>query len=103
MVGLTPSPGPLTPADLGWSAMDDSVRAPLDVAALRDGLVGPGMPWRELAVVAWTSYRAGAAAQDVYVPVTIAANAGAGEPRRLNQNDHHKIRGTGPLLPCPNS
>src|ERR1700727_2534025 len=54
MVGLTPSPGPLTPADLGWSAMDDSVRAPLDVAALRDGLVGPGMPWRELAVVAET-------------------------------------------------
>ena len=34
--------------------MDDSVRPPLDVAALRDGLVGPGMPWRELDVVAET-------------------------------------------------
>ena len=34
--------------------MDDSVRAPLDVAALRDGLVGPGMPWRQLDVVAET-------------------------------------------------
>ena len=34
--------------------MDDSLRAPLDVAALRDGLVGPGMPWHELDVVAET-------------------------------------------------
>src|ERR1700724_4655053 len=32
----------------------DSLRAPLDVAALRDGLVGPGMPWRQLDVVAET-------------------------------------------------
>src|SRR5271168_66013 len=29
----------------------DSLRSPLDVAALRDGLVGPGMRWRELDVV----------------------------------------------------
>src|SRR6201995_3873485 len=29
----------------------DSLRSPLDVAALRDGLVGPGMPWRQLNVV----------------------------------------------------
>jgi BirA family transcriptional regulator, biotin operon repressor / biotin---[acetyl-CoA-carboxylase] ligase len=29
----------------------DSLRAPLDAAALRDGLVGPGMPWRQLDVV----------------------------------------------------
>src|ERR1700734_4165773 len=54
MVVVTSCTGPLTRADLGWSAMDDSVRAPLDVAALRDGLVGPGMPWRELDVVAET-------------------------------------------------
>ena len=33
---------------------NDSLRAPLDVAALRDGLVGPGLPWRELDVVAET-------------------------------------------------
>src|ERR1700722_5914743 len=32
----------------------DSLRSPLDVAALRDGLVGPGMPWRQLDVVAET-------------------------------------------------
>jgi BirA family transcriptional regulator, biotin operon repressor / biotin---[acetyl-CoA-carboxylase] ligase len=32
----------------------DSLRAPLDAAALRDGLVGPGMPWRELDVVTET-------------------------------------------------
>jgi BirA family biotin operon repressor/biotin-[acetyl-CoA-carboxylase] ligase len=32
----------------------DSLRAPLDAAALRDGLVGPGMPWRQLDVVAET-------------------------------------------------
>src|ERR1700684_4502404 len=29
-----------------------SLRAPLDVAALRDGLVGPGLSWRQLDVVA---------------------------------------------------
>lgn len=34
----------ITPAD----AID---RPPLDAAALRDGLVGPGMPWRQLDVV----------------------------------------------------
>src|ERR1700721_389739 len=32
----------------------DSLRSPLEVAALRDGLVGPGMPWRQLDVVAET-------------------------------------------------
>jgi len=32
----------------------DSLRVPLDAAALRDGLVGPGLPWRELDVVAET-------------------------------------------------
>ncbi len=32
----------------------DSLRAPLDAAALRDGLVGPGLPWRRLDVVAET-------------------------------------------------
>jgi len=32
----------------------DSLRAPLDAAALRDGLVGPGLPWRQLDVVAET-------------------------------------------------
>src|ERR1700734_2309346 len=32
----------------------DALRSPLDVAALRDGLVGPGMPWRQLDVVAET-------------------------------------------------
>jgi BirA family biotin operon repressor/biotin-[acetyl-CoA-carboxylase] ligase len=32
----------------------ESLRAPLDVAALRAGLVGPGLPWRQLDVVAET-------------------------------------------------
>ena len=30
---------------------NDSLRTPLDAAALRDGLVGPGLPWRQLDVV----------------------------------------------------
>lgn len=30
---------------------NDSLAAPLDAATLRDGLVGPGLPWRELDVV----------------------------------------------------
>jgi BirA family biotin operon repressor/biotin-[acetyl-CoA-carboxylase] ligase len=30
---------------------NDSLRTPLDAVALRDGLVGPGMPWRQLDVV----------------------------------------------------
>jgi BirA family transcriptional regulator, biotin operon repressor / biotin---[acetyl-CoA-carboxylase] ligase len=29
----------------------DSLRAPLDAAVLRDGLAGPGLPWRQLNVV----------------------------------------------------
>jgi BirA family transcriptional regulator, biotin operon repressor / biotin---[acetyl-CoA-carboxylase] ligase len=33
---------------------NDALRAPLDEAALRDGLVGPGLPWRQLDVVAET-------------------------------------------------
>lgn len=33
---------------------NDSLAAPLDAAALRDGLVGPGLPWRQLDVVAET-------------------------------------------------
>lgn len=32
----------------------DSLRVPLDTAALRAGLVGPGMPWRQLDVVGET-------------------------------------------------
>src|SRR5271166_4042731 len=32
----------------------DTLRTPLDATALRDGLVGPGMPWRELDVVTET-------------------------------------------------
>jgi BirA family transcriptional regulator, biotin operon repressor / biotin---[acetyl-CoA-carboxylase] ligase len=32
----------------------DSLRAPLDTAALRDGLAGPGLPWRQLDVVTET-------------------------------------------------
>lgn len=32
----------------------DSLAAPLDAVTLRDGLVGPGLPWRELDVVAET-------------------------------------------------
>jgi BirA family transcriptional regulator, biotin operon repressor / biotin---[acetyl-CoA-carboxylase] ligase len=32
----------------------DPLRPPLDAAALRDGLAGPGMPWRELDVVTET-------------------------------------------------
>ena len=32
----------------------DSLRAPLDAETLRDGLVGPGLPWRQLDVVAET-------------------------------------------------
>jgi BirA family biotin operon repressor/biotin-[acetyl-CoA-carboxylase] ligase len=38
-----------------WVSVDrDSLRTPLDAASLRDGLVGPGMPWRRLDVVAET-------------------------------------------------
>jgi BirA family biotin operon repressor/biotin-[acetyl-CoA-carboxylase] ligase len=33
---------------------DATPRPPLDAAALRDGLVGPGMPWRQIDVVAET-------------------------------------------------
>ena len=33
---------------------DAAYRPPLDVAVLRDGLVGPGLPWRQLDVVAET-------------------------------------------------
>jgi len=33
---------------------DDSLRVPLDTATLRDGLAGPGLPWRELDVVTET-------------------------------------------------
>jgi BirA family biotin operon repressor/biotin-[acetyl-CoA-carboxylase] ligase len=33
---------------------DATYRPPLDVAVLRDGLVGPGLPWRQLDVVAET-------------------------------------------------
>src|SRR5579875_4165144 len=37
---------------LGYAAMNaDPQAAPLDPAALRDGLVGPGLPWRRLDVV----------------------------------------------------
>jgi BirA family transcriptional regulator, biotin operon repressor / biotin---[acetyl-CoA-carboxylase] ligase len=32
----------------------DPLRPPLDAAVLRDGLVGPGMPWRQLDIVAET-------------------------------------------------
>ena len=32
----------------------DSLRTPLDTATLRDGLAGPGLPWRELDVVTET-------------------------------------------------
>src|ERR1700743_3480821 len=38
-----------------WVSVDrDSLRTPLDAASLRDGLVGPGMSWRRLDVVAET-------------------------------------------------
>src|ERR1700744_1350070 len=44
--------GPNAAPRLRLSAMErDSLRAPLDAAALRDGLAGPGMPWRPLDVV----------------------------------------------------
>src|SRR5271155_2465952 len=40
---------------LRLNSMDrDSLRAPLDTATLRDGLAGPGLPWRQLDVVAET-------------------------------------------------
>src|SRR6201992_2854545 len=46
-------PNPARRLRLG--AMDnDAPRVPLDEAALRDGLVGPGMPWRQLDVVTET-------------------------------------------------
>jgi BirA family biotin operon repressor/biotin-[acetyl-CoA-carboxylase] ligase len=44
MILLTRKEDSIVPTD----AID---RPPLDVAALRDGLVGPGMPWRQLDVV----------------------------------------------------
>src|SRR6202012_3236770 len=47
--------GPNAAPRLRLSAMErDSLRAPLDAAALRDGLAGPGMPWRQLDVVTET-------------------------------------------------
>lgn len=71
--------------------MDDSQRAPLDVAALRDGLVGPGMPWRELDVVAETGStnadllaRAGAGA-DIDGSVLLAEHQSAGRGRHGRQ------------------
>jgi BirA family biotin operon repressor/biotin-[acetyl-CoA-carboxylase] ligase len=71
--------------------VSDSLRAPLDEAALRDGLVGPGMPWREIDVVTETGStnadllaRAEAGA-DIDGSVLLAEHQSAGRGRRGRQ------------------
>ncbi len=69
----------------------DSHRAPLDPAALRDGLVGPGLPWRRLEVVAETgSTNADLIAQaadgaDIEGSVLLAEHQNAGRGRHGRQ------------------
>lgn len=41
-----------------------------------------GLQRRELAVVAWTSYKAGQVARDVYLPVAVSGSNSAGSPAR---------------------
>ncbi|HEY1839821.1 MAG TPA: biotin--[acetyl-CoA-carboxylase] ligase [Mycobacterium sp.] len=70
---------------------NDSPRAPLDPAALRDGLVGAGLPWRELDVIAETGStnadliaRAEAGA-DIDGSVLLAEHQNAGRGRHGRQ------------------
>jgi BirA family biotin operon repressor/biotin-[acetyl-CoA-carboxylase] ligase len=65
----------------------DSQRPPLDPAALRDGLVGPGLPWRRLDVVAETGSTnadlldRSAAGEDIDGSVLLAEYQSAGRGR----------------------
>ncbi|MGC2655549.1 MAG: biotin--[acetyl-CoA-carboxylase] ligase [Mycobacterium sp.] len=65
----------------------DSQRLPLDPAALRDGLVGPGLPWRRLDVVAETGSTnadlldRSAAGEDIDGSVLLADYQSAGRGR----------------------
>ncbi len=65
----------------------DSQRLPLDPAALRDGLVGPGLPWRRLDVVAETGSTnadlldRSAAGEDIDGSVLLAEYQSAGRGR----------------------
>jgi BirA family transcriptional regulator, biotin operon repressor / biotin---[acetyl-CoA-carboxylase] ligase len=69
----------------------DSLRAPLDTATLRDGLAGPGLPWRRLDVVAETGstnadlLARAAAGEDIDGSVLLAEfqNAGHGRHGRV--------------------
>ena len=65
----------------------DSLRPPLNAAALRDGLVGPGMPWRRLDVVTETGstnadlLNRSAAGDDIDGAVLLAEYQNAGRGR----------------------
>ncbi len=69
----------------------DSLRAPLDAAAISDGLVGPGLPWRQLDVVAETGstnadlLARAAAGEDVDGSVLLAEFQNAGHGRHGRQ------------------
>ncbi|WP_343573753.1 biotin--[acetyl-CoA-carboxylase] ligase [Mycobacterium sp.] len=70
---------------------DATDRAPLDVAALRDGLIGPGMAWRELDVVDETGstnadlLARAAAGADIDGSVLLAEYQNAGRGRHGRQ------------------
>jgi len=70
---------------------DATDRAPLDEAALRDGLVGPGLPWRELDVVDETGstntdlLARAAAGADIDGSVLLAEYQNAGRGRHGRQ------------------
>jgi BirA family biotin operon repressor/biotin-[acetyl-CoA-carboxylase] ligase len=70
---------------------DATPRLPLDAAALRDGLVGPGMPWRQLDVVAETGSTnadlidRSASGADIDGSVLFAEYQNAGRGRRGRQ------------------
>lgn len=75
----------------------DPLRPPLDAAVLRDGLVGPGMPWRQLDIVAETgstnadliARSAGGADIDGSVLLAEYQNAGRGRHGRQWQAPPH--------------
>jgi BirA family transcriptional regulator, biotin operon repressor / biotin---[acetyl-CoA-carboxylase] ligase len=75
----------------------DPLRPPLDAAVLRDGLVGPGMPWRQLDIVAETgstnadliTRSAGGADIDGSVLLAEYQNAGRGRHGRQWQAPPH--------------
>ena len=67
---------------------DTTPRPPLDAAAISDGLVGPGLPWRQLDVVAETGSTNAdllarcAAGEDIDGSVLLAEFQNAGRGRQ---------------------